>query len=91
MSSASRSREDDSTGSVAVFEVIVPGAERLAAPAHSHEHYDETVYGVADAATLDRIGGELSKDREVKLGADGVVRAFDDMGFALAFQGAVSL
>jgi catechol 2,3-dioxygenase-like lactoylglutathione lyase family enzyme len=46
----------------------------------------ETVYGVADAATLDRIGAELSKDREVKQGADGVVRSIDDMGFALAFQ-----
>jgi len=46
----------------------------------------ETVYGVADAATLEQIGAELSKDREVKQGSDGVLRAVDDMGFALAFQ-----
>ena len=40
-----------STGSVAVFEVIVPAAQRLAAPAHSHDHYDETIYGVAGVLT----------------------------------------
>jgi catechol 2,3-dioxygenase-like lactoylglutathione lyase family enzyme len=46
----------------------------------------ETVYGVADKATLEEIGAELSNDREVKRGADGVLRSTDDMGFALAFQ-----
>lgn len=46
----------------------------------------ETVYGVADAPTLDAIAAELSKDRKVVRGADGVVRAVDDTGFALAFQ-----
>lgn len=45
----------------------------------------ETVYGVADAATLDAIEAELRRDREVSR-RDGVVRSVDDMGFALAFQ-----
>ena len=45
----------------------------------------ETVYGVADTAALDAIEAELSKDREVTR-RDDVVRAADDMGFALAFQ-----
>ncbi|MES2886661.1 MAG: VOC family protein [Pseudomonadota bacterium] len=45
----------------------------------------ETVYGVADAATLDAIATELSRDRTVTH-EHGVVRAQDDMGFALAFQ-----
>lgn len=45
----------------------------------------ETVYGVADAATLDAIEAELRRDREVTR-RDGVVRCADDMGFALAFQ-----
>ena len=36
----------DATGSVALFELTVPAAQRLAAPAHSHDHYEETVYGV---------------------------------------------
>lgn len=46
----------------------------------------ETVYGVADAATLDAIAAELGRDRAVSRDAQGRVRAVDDMGFALAFQ-----
>ncbi|BEP38602.1 VOC family protein (plasmid) [Variovorax sp. V59] len=45
----------------------------------------ETVYGVADAQTLDEIENELRRDREVTR-RDGVLRCVDDMGFALAFQ-----
>ena len=45
----------------------------------------ETVYGVADAATLDAIEAELHRDREVTR-RDGVLRCTDDLGFALAFQ-----
>jgi quercetin dioxygenase-like cupin family protein len=42
---------DDSKGSVATFELTVPGAQRLAAPAHSHDHYDETIYGIDGVLT----------------------------------------
>jgi quercetin dioxygenase-like cupin family protein len=42
---------DDSTGSVAAFELAVPAAQRLAAPAHSHDHYEETIYGIAGVLT----------------------------------------
>ena len=42
---------DDATGSVAAFEPMVPFAERLAAPAHSHDHFEETVYGIAGVLT----------------------------------------
>jgi len=45
----------------------------------------ETVYGVADTATLDAIENELRRDREVTR-SNGVLRCVDDMGFALAFQ-----
>ncbi len=37
---------DNSGGSVAAFELMVPGAQRLAAPGHSHDHYEETIYGI---------------------------------------------
>ena len=37
---------ENSSGTVAAFELIVPGAQRLAAPAHSHDHYEETIYGI---------------------------------------------
>jgi quercetin dioxygenase-like cupin family protein len=42
---------DKSAGTVAVFELVVPGGERLAAPAHSHSHFEETIYGVNGVLT----------------------------------------
>lgn len=42
---------ENSTGTVAVFEVVVPAAQRLTAPAHSHDHYEETVYGIDGVLT----------------------------------------
>ena len=42
---------DHSSGSLAAFEVTVPAGQRLAAPAHSHDHYDETIYGVDGVLT----------------------------------------
>ena len=37
---------ENSNGSVAAFEVGVPAGQRLAAPTHSHDHYEETIYGI---------------------------------------------
>jgi quercetin dioxygenase-like cupin family protein len=42
---------DEASGSIALFELTVPAAERLAAPAHSHDHYEETVYGIDGVLT----------------------------------------
>jgi quercetin dioxygenase-like cupin family protein len=42
---------ENSSGSIAVFELVVPGAQRLAAPAHSHDHYEETIYGIEGVLT----------------------------------------
>jgi quercetin dioxygenase-like cupin family protein len=42
---------DDASGSIALFELTVPAAQRLAAPAHSHDHYEETVYGIEGMLT----------------------------------------
>ncbi|HKE83094.1 MAG TPA: cupin domain-containing protein [Vicinamibacterales bacterium] len=42
---------EDATGSVAVFELMVPAAQRLTAPAHSHDHYEETIYGIEGVLT----------------------------------------
>jgi quercetin dioxygenase-like cupin family protein len=42
---------DHSTGSVAAFELMVPAAQQLAAPAHSHDHYEETIYGIVGVLT----------------------------------------
>lgn len=42
---------ENSSGTVAVFEVIVPAGQRLMAPGHSHDHFEETVYGVDGVLT----------------------------------------
>jgi quercetin dioxygenase-like cupin family protein len=42
---------ENSSGSIAAFELIVPGSQRLAAPAHSHDHYEETIYGIRGVST----------------------------------------
>ena len=42
---------EKSNGSIAAFEVMVPAAERLAGPAHSHDHYEETIYGLDGVLT----------------------------------------
>ena len=42
---------DNASGSVALFELTVPAAQRLAAPAHSHDHYEETIYGIEGVLT----------------------------------------
>ncbi len=62
------------------------GDARLPAPLETGTTLRETVYGVADEAALHAIDTELSKDRHVSLGEDGVLRAVDDMGFALGFR-----
>jgi len=42
---------DDASGSVALFELTVPATQRLAGPAHSHDHYEETSYGIDGVLT----------------------------------------
>ena len=56
---------DHSTGSVALFELTVRGGQRLPAPAHSHDHYEETIYGLdgvltwtVDGKTIDVAAGQ---------------------------------
>ena len=37
---------DDSNGSVSVFEVLGPVGQKLAAPAHKNDAYEEILYGM---------------------------------------------
>jgi mannose-6-phosphate isomerase-like protein (cupin superfamily) len=41
----------NSMGTIAAFELIVPAGVRLMAPAHSHDHYEETIYGIEGILT----------------------------------------
>src|SRR5580658_7882928 len=49
----------NSTGSIAAFELTAPGAQRLPAPAHSHDHYEETIYGIDGVLTWTVDGKQL--------------------------------
>ena len=72
---------EDSSGSVTAFEVTVPGAQRLAAPAHSHDHYEETIYGIDGVLTWTVDG------KQIEVGAGqalciprGAIHRFDNNG-----------
>ena len=42
---------EHTNGSLAAFTLAVPAAQHLAAPAHSHDHFEETIYGIAGVLT----------------------------------------
>ena len=42
---------ENSNGSLAAFELTVPGSQRLPVAAHSLEHYEETIYGLDGVMT----------------------------------------
>jgi hypothetical protein len=44
---------DDSSGSVSVFEVLVPVGQKLAAPAHKNDAYEEILYRYRGRPYLD--------------------------------------
>ncbi len=70
----------DSNGSVASFELTVAGAARLMAPAHSHDHYEETIYGVGGVLTW-TVDGEAIEvgPRQALCIPRGAVHRFDNL------------
>lgn len=46
----------------------------------------EAIWGVSDAAALERIGAELGRDRDVKVDAQGGLHAHDVAGFGIGFR-----
>lgn len=74
-----------STGSVAAFEVTVAGRERLQAPAHSHDHYEETIYGLQGTLTWTVDGQPIDVGPGQALCIPrGAVHRFDNLGEAEA-------
>ncbi|MBZ5607913.1 MAG: cupin domain-containing protein [Acidobacteriia bacterium] len=72
---------DNSTGSIAAFELTVPGAQRLMAPAHSHDHYEETIYGIAGVLTWTVDGKQIDVGPGQALCIPrGAVHRFDNHG-----------
>jgi catechol 2,3-dioxygenase-like lactoylglutathione lyase family enzyme len=87
-------KQVDSAPSGATFEALdgtcavvrKSGDAGLPAPVAAAPNIRDQIYGVADRATLEAIGAELSRDREVKSGSDGVLRSHDDTGYSIGFQ-----
>ena len=72
---------EESNGTVAAFEVSVPAGEKLAAPAHSHDAYEETVYGLAGIVTFTVDGKEIAVGPGQALCIPrGAVHRFDNNG-----------
>lgn len=72
---------EDANGSAALFELTVPAAQRLAAPAHSHDHYEETIYGVEGILswTVDGTRIDVGPGQGLCI-PRGAVHRFDNLG-----------
>ena len=72
---------ENSSGSIAAFELAVPAAQRLAAPAHSHDHYEETIYGIEGVLTWTVDGKQIDVGPGQALCIPrGAVHRFDNNG-----------
>jgi quercetin dioxygenase-like cupin family protein len=71
---------DESAGSVAVFEFDVPAGSKVAA-AHSHDGYEETIYGLEGALTwiLEGIPTDIGPGEALCI-PRGAVHQFDNTG-----------
>jgi quercetin dioxygenase-like cupin family protein len=72
---------ENSRGSVAAFEVVVPGGQRLAGPAHSHDKFEETIYGVDGVLTwtVDGKPVDVAPGQALCI-ARGAIHRFDNNG-----------
>jgi quercetin dioxygenase-like cupin family protein len=72
---------EDASGSVALFELTVPAEQRLTAPAHSHDHYEETIYGIEGVLTwtVDGRRIDVGPGQALCIGR-GAVHRFDNHG-----------
>ena len=60
---------------------MVPGAQRLPAPAHSHNHYEETIYGIDGILTWTVAGKKIEVGPGQALCIPrGAVHRFDNNG-----------
>ena len=72
---------ENSGGSVAVFELVVAGTKGLPGPAHSHDHYEESIYGIDGVMTWTVNGKqiELGPGQALCIGR-GAIHRFDNHG-----------
>lgn len=78
---------EDTNGSVSVFEMTVPAGQKLAAPAHKNDAYEETLYGISGVLTwtIDGVPVALGPGQAVCI-PRGAVHRFDNLGTGDAKQ-----
>ena len=81
---------DDSSGSASVFEFVVPAGQKLAAPAHKNDAYEEVLYGIEGILTwtVDGLPIEVGPGEALCI-PRGAVHRFDNLGSQDAKQLAV--
>jgi quercetin dioxygenase-like cupin family protein len=72
---------DDSSGSVSVFEVLVPVGQKLAAPPHKNDANEEILYGIEGVLTwtVDGTPIEVGPGEALCI-PRGAVHRFDNLG-----------
>ena len=72
---------EDSNGSASVFEVLVPVGQKLAAPAHRNDAYEEILYGIQGVLTwtVDGTPVEVGPGQALCI-PRGAVHRFDNLG-----------
>ena len=71
----------DSNGSVSVFELLVPAGQKLPAPPHKNDAYEETLYGIEGVLTWS-VGGtpiEVGPGQALCI-PRGAAHSFDNLG-----------
>ena len=73
---------DDSNGSASVFEVVVPVGQKLTAPAHKNDAYEEVLYGIEGVLTwtVDGTPIEVGPGQALCIPRGAVVHRFDNLG-----------
>jgi quercetin dioxygenase-like cupin family protein len=72
---------EDTNGSVSVFEVTVPAGQKLPAPAHKNDAYEETLYGIEGVLTWTIDGKAIALGPSQALCIPrGAVHRFDNFG-----------
>ena len=71
---------DDSNGNVSLFEVLVPVGQKLAAPAHKNDTFEEIVYGISGVLTwtIDGVPTEVGPGQALCI-PRGAVHRFDNL------------
>jgi quercetin dioxygenase-like cupin family protein len=72
---------DDSNNNASVFEVLVPRGQKLAAPAHKNDAYEEILYGIEGVLTwtVDGVPIEVGPGQALCI-PRGAVHRFDNFG-----------